>query len=993
MIARRFALATVVITAACFAQYYDTFFVRPIEWLTYDARVKLRASLPEPGDLATNLSAVFYDDVAVEKVNDGSYSLFYAPATNQGSARMLYPRLWPWPRFIHGQVVRELKAQGAAAIGFDVLFSEAAQPRAEEMTMDPVRGALTADQFLAARMQEAGNVFLGVYGEDVLPAPIFATNAAGFGNIQSRSDYAVLRREAPYQDVRDWSPILHRYVKPLDLNLREGKVNGNLLIIPKRSKTPSRTNALEVPLNPNGTLKLTQDGDLDIADDPKDEGLQTEAPFKVRRVWSMGLQLAAHALGTDLAAAQIKKDEIVLPPDASNRRRRIPLDADGMMLINWLLRPAEVHQGRSLGVILLNDKMRTTGDVTNMQSAFQNQIVVIGSTASGNNMTDLGATPLASQMPLVAKHLNIASSLLTERYVRPSGRGVEMVIIAILVSASVLITIFTRPMVASVATMLLMATYVAAAVTLFLNHLYVVPMVMPIIAAFTATHLSILVPGTDSLAVAKKFFVHAGFRRVEVLRSGSLLLHPKAGQTLALAWFWAERHVEVPNALANAVRKAKDHEAGVLKVYLIYESEAPKSDTVQRWREQLGCEVIPLFGAMLEKALAEQNYERQLRQLEEPYLVRADPYAEFKPIADPTWFYGRSDLVENLPAALAQGQHVGVFGLRKVGKTSLSNQLRQRFVATPTVFLDCQSLPPNAERYFDAIYRELHSALRAQGVRRLPKLQTIHSGEEFTQGVVALFHRWVQAGQREPFILLLDEIDKFFPNPEIRHREEILAEYVRFFRVIRGLAQSQHCLVTCVIAYRPSVNRQNLLTPAVGENPMFNSFQEIYLGFLNARESEEMIREIGHWKNISWPGDTARQVFQYCGGHPLITRYFASYACNKGRLKEITPERVLETAREIEKNLRRNEIGNYYKEAIGDLLYPEEMRALLQISRADISGLEESELPAELESAVNNLENFGLVDNAGGKLRISAELFRAWLQRRDVPEGKAETKK
>ena len=93
-----------------------------------------------------------------------------------------------------------------------------------------------------------------------------------------------------------------------------------------------------------------------------------------------------------------------------------------------------------------------------------------------------------------------------------------------------------------------------------------------------------------------------------MLRSGTLLLHPKAGQTLALAWFWEERHLTVPTALTTALHRLRAQEQEVMKVYLIYQGEAPKSDTVQLWLEELGCEVIPLFGSMLEKALTEQNY-------------------------------------------------------------------------------------------------------------------------------------------------------------------------------------------------------------------------------------------------------------------------------------------------------------------------------------------------------------------------------------------------
>jgi hypothetical protein len=365
-----------------------------------------------------------------------------------------------------------------------------------------------------------------------------------------------------------------------------------------------------------------------------------------------------------------------------------------------------------------------------------------------------------------------------------------------------------------------------------------------------------------------------------------VLLLPKDGSMTGLAAFWPADAATVLEDMARAVHAQRKKRPGELRLYLIYRQHAPASPTIQKWRAELGCEIIPLLASMLERALAQGQYAQQLKELEEPYLVRADPYAEFKPVTDPAWFYGRGELMERLPAALAQGQHVGLFGLRKVGKTSLVNQLRQRFVATPAVSLDCQALPARAESYFDAIYRELHAEMGVQGIPRLPMLHKITDAEDFQRSFVALFECWEKAGQREPFLIILDEIDKLLPNPGVHGRDETLAEYVRLFRVLRGLAQTRQCLVLLVIAYRPAVSRQNLLGPAVGENPMFNSFQEQYLGFLSPAESEALDREIGLWKNIVWEEEAARRVFQSCGGHPLITRYFASHACRKGALRQ-----------------------------------------------------------------------------------------------------------
>src|SRR5687768_11327208 len=95
-----------------------------LELLTYDARVKLGAALNDSTTLARNMATLLFDDVAVEQVNIGSLAPFYAPATELNKLTNFYPRAWPWPRYIHGQIVRELAAEGATAVGFDIMFTE-----------------------------------------------------------------------------------------------------------------------------------------------------------------------------------------------------------------------------------------------------------------------------------------------------------------------------------------------------------------------------------------------------------------------------------------------------------------------------------------------------------------------------------------------------------------------------------------------------------------------------------------------------------------------------------------------------------------------------------------------------------------------------------------------------------------------------------------------------------------------------------------------------
>jgi hypothetical protein len=329
---------------------------------------------------------------------------------------------------------------------------------------------------------------------------------------------------------------------------------------------------------------------------------------------------------------------------------------------------------------------------------------------------------------------------------------------------------------------------------------------------------------SDPMEVAKRFFSQARFQKVEPLARDLLLLRLQNGHTPGIAALWQEDQDDGTSRLASTVRQQAQRLGRDLKLYIIYKDQGPASDTIQQLRAELGYETIPLLSSLLERAVSTQEGERLLKELEEPYLTRIDPYAESKPIHDPNWFYGRDELLLRLPAMLAQGQHIGIFGLCKVGKTSLMHQLYQRFLTSCTVYIDCQAFSTQATIYFEEILRQLHTELRLHGVKDLPPLPAHTDGENFCQQFLALFERWEKAGRRESVLIILDEIDKFFPRREVPGSEVVLAKYVRVFRVLRGLAQSRRCLVTLVIAYRPDVNRYNSLTPTVGESPMFQSF-------------------------------------------------------------------------------------------------------------------------------------------------------------------------
>ncbi len=92
---------------------------------------------------------------------------------------------WPWPRNVHADLIRRLKAEGAAVIGIDIIFSEADNSN---------KGG---DEDLAQAIAEAKNVVLPVLLEstringqvvETLPLPNLAEKAADLGRVHAALD-------------------------------------------------------------------------------------------------------------------------------------------------------------------------------------------------------------------------------------------------------------------------------------------------------------------------------------------------------------------------------------------------------------------------------------------------------------------------------------------------------------------------------------------------------------------------------------------------------------------------------------------------------------------------------------------------------------------------------------------------------------------------------------------------------------------------------------
>ena len=463
-------IAGSIILLVGLAQWWRFDFLEGLERMTYDVRA--RQALKYAPAVATNLGFVYMDDASVAFVRTNKVL-----GWNAG----LY-----WPRHVYGRVVEELVAQGARAVAFDLIFAEL-RPF-DSMVRMADQSLMESDDFFALQMRRAGNVILAM-PKDLTPPLLFLTNALALGDISTHKDYfdGKLRRAQAFRVCRKWHFAFRQLAADPEfgVDLDQARVESGQVVLPRRG-----ADDIKLPLDREGNFDLAAFGGENLPPGV----LRKAKPFTEERLWHMGIVLAAQELKLDLAKAEVDLEHgRITLRGAGGVERSIPVDADGYFYIDWCLPPnhPQLTQEAIQGV-LWQDRLRLDGRTNELKTLWNGKLVVVGSSATGNDLTDRGATPLKPDTLLVSQHWNVANSILTGRFIHRAPLAVELALIALLGVVAALLTWKLRVLVASGLVALLVVAYVVFGFGLYVQTRYWLPLVLPVGGALLMTHVCLV---------------------------------------------------------------------------------------------------------------------------------------------------------------------------------------------------------------------------------------------------------------------------------------------------------------------------------------------------------------------------------------------------------------------------------------------------------------------------------------------------------------------
>ena len=405
---------------------------------------------------------------------------------------------------------------------------------------------------------------------------------------------------------------------------------------------------------------------------------------------------------------------------------------------------------------------------------------------------------------------------------------------------------------------------------------------------------------------------------------------------------------------------------------------------------ELGMVIVPLSIDQVEEELNSEEHTPTLQRLIGGWLSSHDLYDDRLPVTGDN-FFGRGRVLRDLDRKLAQNRgHTGIYGLRRIGKTSLALELKERLAKRTDlypVFIDLAAATGGAPHAAHRVLTEVADLLTERSdLSKRQALQALRVAEAWedidpkvmmsrlADGVPGVLTDGALSGCH--IVLILDEAEALLSAQSGLADEHVLG----FFRAIKGIAQETRQLSLVLVGVNAAPSEEATL--AGEDNPLFGLLSPEYLGPLEAGECDEMIRRIGRRMQVRWDGPGVSRLTEKVGAHPLLARLAASDVVGSGdeRLRRPTVEAVEKVF--IDFHQRHTDI---FEQMFYSLkrYYPSELYLLEIVASGEI-GIA-AELAEESPMMLNHLAGYGVLDPE--HLTIAMPVLRLWLRQRQGSLG------
>jgi hypothetical protein len=360
------------------------------------------------------------------------------------------------------------------------------------------------------------------------------------------------------------------------------------------------------------------------------------------------------------------------------------------------------------------------------------------------------------------------------------------------------------------------------------------------------------------------------------------------------------------------------------------------------------------------------------------FLYSRDLFDVRDPVSSDDQFFARFRLVDELHDALLHGHSSGVFGLRKIGKTSVLKRLRMKNewsrsfqiayidAQQPTIYdNDPAGIAFEIVAEFNRTYARAHSR---PFQRDLPTRGTLVDASRFLNDFLSR----LLASTSVPLLVIFDELERILPTRSPTNKWN--TQYVHLWRLLRAESQSKPGKFVFLVA---STNPYFVEEASVAQedNPLYRFIKPRFLNPFSIGDLTEMVEKLGRPMGVGFDGGAVEAIHAWFGGHPFLSRQLCS------AIARDLPERPLNvTERDVELAIRRH--ASHFRVDLDAILkvfsdyYPEERQVLQELAKDErkaVKALDERPLAGQ------HLLGYGLIRRTKGSYRFCMEALPKYL--------------
>lgn len=281
--------------------------------------------------------------------------------------------------------------------------------------------------------------------------------------------------------------------------------------------------------------------------------------------------------------------------------------------------------------------------------------------------------------------------------------------------------------------------------------------------------------------------------------------------------------------------------------------------------------------------ITEQSAQQAIRLAIEP---RADLFGAARDPVTGAEFFGRKKLLEDLRHQLAEGGRiVGLFGLRKMGKSSVLQMLAHTS-DYPVVQVFLQSLERDeisgwlSGSFAGKLWEACERTLTGLGAGRvIEAARAIPQGNAgpltlLSQQLKQVLDQLPSLGLRPHLLICLDEIEEIVPASQAK--QESIDDYRQIAGTLRDLAENDGRVSILVAGLNTNVGR--LHGWGTRQNPLYQKVQERWLRPMEVEDCREMIDYLSQRMGLDVEPTASEIAFEASGGWPFLARQLCSLA-------------------------------------------------------------------------------------------------------------------